>query len=224
MIRYFRDFKVLFVHNMVSELLNRELIYLSVAFSLMLSVILAFATHGSSSLELTVSMYSVALIFTINLISMRAMYYEYQEGGINTILFSPMVDASAFVFAKGLTNFFYVMVVAVLMLPFYFTTGIFTQGALLGVVLLITAITMVGVAVITSFLAFMAFHTAAKEVLLFVLQLPFVLPVIMAYNFILGSVVVDGADIPWRMLTLLVGYDFIVIFIIFILFDFLIRD
>ncbi len=210
--------------DLAAELRSRELFATMAVFSLLVIVIFNFALELDipTRKSVTAGVLWVTFAFAGTLGLNRSLRAEREQGCIDGLLLAP-VDRSAIYFGKAISNLVFMTVVEALVLPTYaFLYGVNLLNAGLFAIILLGSI---GYTAIGTLLATMSVQTKARDVLLPILQLPIVLPVLIAAVRASGAVLAgDGfsAILPW--LNFVLAYDVIFIAIAFMVFDFIVQD
>lgn len=210
--------------DFVAELRSRELLGAMLVFSALVILVFNFALDLQVQLRATLSsgVLWVTLAFAGTLGLNRSMAMERERGGLDGLLLAP-VDRSALYFGKAIANLLFILVVAVIMIPFFgalYNVNLLHPGVLLVVLLGATGYSAVG-----TLLAAMAVQTRTRDVLLPILLFPVVLPVLIAAvkasNGYLQAL--NAAEVaPW--INLLLVYDVIFVAVAMMVFEYVVQD
>jgi heme exporter protein B len=207
-----------------AEYRSLELVSAMLVFSLLVIIIFNFALNLDIKMRQTVTagVLWTTFAFAGTLGLNRSMSVEKDRGCLDGLLLAP-VDRSAIYFGKAISNFVFMLVVEVVVLPVYsvlYNTNLFQPGLLL--VIFLGSIGYVGVGTL---LATMSVQTRTRDILLSILLFPVILPVllpaIIASNGFLTGVELSENLFP---LALLITYDIIFISIAFMVFDNVVEE
>lgn len=211
--------------DLAAEFRSFELISAMLVFSLLVIIIFNFALEldieARKSAAAGVLWTTFAFAGTLGL--NRSMSVEKDRGCMDGLLLAP-VDRSAIYFGKALSNFAFMLIVEVIVLPLYALLynemRIFSLG-FIGVILLGSA----GYAAVGTLLSTMSAQTRTREILLPILLFPVAMPILLAAVKASGGLLV-GAEFSEVLtpLNLLIVYDVIIISAAFMLFDYVVEE
>ena len=164
--------------DILLEVRSRELVISVLVFGLLVAVVFNFALDVTPQrvTALAPGILWVAFAFAATMAMSRAFVREREQGGLEGLLLSP-VSRDAIFLGKALTNFLFMFLVELGLLPvfaalFGFSALSFT---LIGTIVLAT----VGFAVVGTLFSAIAAQTRSREIMLPVLFFPVILPVII---------------------------------------------
>jgi heme exporter protein B len=207
-----------------AEFRSLELFSSMLVFSLLIILIFNFAlelditTRKSVTAGVLWSTFAFAGTLALN----RSMAIEKDRGCLDGLLLAP-VDRSAIYFGKLISNLSIMLIVEIFVLPIYsflYGMSLFYPGLLLVILLGSIGYTAVG-----TLLASMSIQTRTRDILLPILQLPVILPLLLAAirasnEFISGA---EWADISlW--INLMIVYDVVFIAVAFMVFDNVVEE
>lgn len=210
--------------DLAAEWRSRELISAMLVFALLVILIFNFALELDAQVRASLSsgILWVTLIFAGTIGLNRSMAVEKDRGCLDGLLLAP-VDRTAIYFGKAIANLFFMLVVAVIILPVYsvlYTVNLFNPG-LIAVILLGS----IGYAAVGTLLAAMAVQTRTRDILLPILLFPVIFPLLLAAVKASGGVL-QGA--PWEdisaWINLLIVYDVVFCSAAFMVFDFVVEE
>lgn len=222
MILYARHVWTLLWKDLLSELRTKEVLNVSLVFSLLVLVVFNFAfdLRASEPEALAPGVLWVTLVFAGMLAMGRSFAREKDLNTLEGLLLAP-VDRSAIYLAKVLGNILYMGMVEIVVLPVF--AALFNLHSVAPALALIVLLGTVGFASVGTLFAAIAVRTRAREVMLPVLMFPVVVPVIIAAVKMTGSVISGaGLNLPW--LNLLAAFDVIFLAVSFIVFEYVIED
>lgn len=207
-----------------AEYRSLELVSAMLVFSLLVIIIFNFALNLDIKMRQTVTagVLWTTFAFAGTLGLNRSMAVEKDRGCLDGLLLAP-VDRSVIYFGKAISNFVFMLIVEVIVLPVYsvlYNTNLFQPGLIL--VIFLGSIGYVGVGTL---LATMSVQTRTRDILLSILLFPVILPVllpaIIASNGFLTGVEAAENLFP---LALLIAYDLIFIAVAFMVFDSVVEE
>lgn len=210
--------------DLAAELRSRELLSAMLIFSLLVILIFNFALELDISTRRSVTSGVLWATFTFagTLGLNRSMATEKDRGCLDGLLLAP-VDRSAIYFGKVISNFTFMLIVEVIVLPVYsilYGLNLFQPGLLLVILLGSIGYTAVG-----TLLSAMSIQTRTRDVMLPILLFPVVIPVVIAAvkasGGYLSAAPVDEI-LPW--LNLLIVYDVIFTALAYMLFDSVVEE
>ncbi|MEZ0396527.1 MAG: heme exporter protein CcmB [Anaerolineales bacterium] len=210
--------------DLAAEMRSRELLSAMLVFALLVILIFNFAIELAPFLRLTVTpgVLWVTLTFAGTLGLNRSMAVEKDRGCLDGLLLAP-VDRAAIFFGKMLANLVFMLLVAVILLPFYsllYNLNLFNPGLLLVILL-----GSLGYVAVGTLLASMAVQARTRDMLLPILLFPVIVPVLLAAVRASGGFLQTAPFEqirPW--LNLLIGYDAIFLAVAYMLFDAIVEE
>jgi heme exporter protein B len=221
---YFRAVAAIIRKDLSTEFRSRELLSAVLIFALLVILIFNFALEldVKTRNSVTSGVLWVTFAFAGSIGLNRSMAVEKDRGCLEGLLLAP-VDRSAIYFGKSISNFIFMLIIEVIVLPLYsvlYNINLFRPGLLIVIVL-----GSIGYVAVGTLLSSMAIQARTRDVLLPILLFPVAIPVLIAAvkacnGFLQGSDLTE--IIPW--LNLLIAYDVIFIAIAFMVFDYIVED
>ena len=221
---YFRAVAAIIRKDLSTEFRSRELLSAVLIFALLVILIFNFALEldVKTRNSVTSGVLWVTFAFAGSIGLNRSMAVEKDRGCLEGLLLAP-VDRSAIYFGKSISNFIFMLIIEVIVLPLYsvlYNINLFHPGLLIVIVL-----GSIGYVAVGTLLSSMAIQARTRDVLLPILLFPVAIPVLIAAvkacnGFLQGSDLTE--IIPW--LNLLIAYDVIFIAIAFMVFDYIVED
>ncbi|MCJ7724309.1 MAG: heme exporter protein CcmB [Anaerolineales bacterium] len=221
---YFRAVAAIIWKDLSAEFRSRELLSAVLIFALLVILIFNFALEldVKTRTSVTSGVLWVTFAFAGSIGLNRSMAVEKDRGCLEGLLLAP-VDRSAIYFGKSISNFIFMLIIEVIVLPLYsvlYNINLFHPGLLIVIVL-----GSIGYVAVGTLLSSMAIQARTRDVLLPILLFPVAIPVLIAAvkacnGFLQGSDLTE--IIPW--LNLLIAYDVIFIAIAFMVFDYIVED
>ena len=221
---YFRAVAAIIWKDLSAEFRSRELLSAVLIFALLVIIIFNFALEldVKTRNSVTSGVLWVTFAFAGSIGLNRSMAVEKDRGCLEGLLLAP-VDRSAIYFGKSISNFIFMLIIEVIVLPLYsvlYNINLFRPGLLIVIVL-----GSIGYVAVGTLLSSMAIQARTRDVLLPILLFPVAIPVLIAAvkacnGFLQGSDLTE--IIPW--LNLLIAYDVIFIAIAFMVFDYVVED
>ena len=221
---YFRAVAAIIWKDLSTEFRSRELLSAVLIFALLVILIFNFALEldVKTRTSVTSGVLWVTFAFAGSIGLNRSMAVEKDRGCLEGLLLAP-VDRSAIYFGKSISNFIFMLIIEVIVLPLYsvlYNINLFHPGLLIVIVL-----GSIGYVAVGTLLSSMAIQARTRDVLLPILLFPVAIPVLVAAvkacnGFLQGSDLTE--IIPW--LNLLIVYDVIFIAIAFMFFDYIVED
>ncbi len=210
--------------DVLLETRTKEFVVAVLVFSLLVMVIFNFAIEPTPQTVGVVApgVLWVAFVFGGVLGLNRSFALETENGNIHALLLAP-VGRDAIFFGKVLSNFLFMMVVELLVLPVF--AVLFNFSLEIVELLPIAILATLGIVTVGTVFSSMAVHTRAREVMLPLLFFPVALPAIIAAVEMSG-LVLEGesilSNIGW--LPLLAAFDAIFLVVCPIGFNLVIED
>lgn len=221
---FFRAVAAIIWKDLSTEFRSRELLSAALIFALLVILIFNFALEldVKTRTSVTSGVLWVTFAFAGTIGLNRSMAVEKDRGCLEGLLLAP-VDRSAIYFGKSISNFIFMLIIEVIVLPLYsvlYNINLFHPGLLIVIVL-----GSIGYVAVGTLLSSMAIQARTRDVLLPILLFPVAIPVLVAAvkacsGFLQGSDLTE--IIPW--LNLLIVYDVIFIAIAFMVFDYIVED
>jgi heme exporter protein B len=210
--------------DLAAEFRSRELISAMLVFALLIILIFNFALELSIQTKagITSGILWVTLIFAGTIGLNRSMAVEKDRGCLDGLLLAP-VDRTAIYFGKALANWFFMLLVALIILPLYsilYTANLWAPGLFFTIILGTAGYAMVG-----TLLSAMAVQTRTRDILLPILLFPVIFPLLLAVVKASSGFLqtLPWVDIqPW--VTLLVVYDMVFTAIGILVFDAVVEE
>ena len=221
---FFQAVAAIIRKDLSTEFRSRELLSAVLIFALLVILIFNFALEldVKTRNSVTSGVLWVTFAFAGSIGLNRSMAVEKDRGCLEGLLLAP-VDRSAIYFGKSISNFIFMLIIEVIVLPLYsvlYNINLFRPGLLIVIVL-----GSIGYVAVGTLLSSMAIQARTRDVLLPILLFPVAIPVLIAAvkacnGFLQGSDLTE--IIPW--LNLLIAYDVIFIAIAFMVFDYIVED
>lgn len=210
--------------DLAAEWRSREILSAMLVFALLVILIFNFALELDPATRQTVTagVLWVTLTFAGTLGLNRSMAIEKDRGCLDGLLLAP-VDRTAIYFGKALSNWIFMLLVALIVLPVYsalYNTNLFQPGLILVILLGSEGYVAVG-----TLLASMAVQTRTRDVMLPILLFPVIIPVVLSAVKASGGYLsgLPMSEInPW--LTLLIASDVIFTAVAFMVFDYVVEE
>jgi heme exporter protein B len=210
--------------DLAAEWRSREMVSAMLVFALLVIFIFNFALELNPQLraDLTSGIVWVTLSFAGTLGLNRSMAVEKDRGCLDGLLLAP-VDRTAIYFGKTIANLFFMLIVAVIIVPIYsilYGVNLFSPGLLMIILLGAWGYVAVG-----TLLASMAVQARTRDVLLPILLFPVAIPLLVAAvkassGFLSAASWPEIA--PW--LNILIAYDVIFTACAFMVFDYVVEE
>jgi heme exporter protein B len=210
--------------DLAAEWRSREMVSAMLVFALLVIFIFNFALELNPQLraDLTSGIVWVTLSFAGTLGLNRSMAVEKDRGCLDGLLLAP-VDRTAIYFGKTIANLFFMLIVAVIIVPIYsilYGVNLFNPGLLMIILLGAWGYVAVG-----TLLASMAVQARTRDVLLPILLFPVAIPLLVAAvkassGFLSAASWPEIA--PW--LNILIAYDVIFTACAFMVFDYVVEE
>jgi len=175
---FLRPLLVLVWKDILLEVRSRELVLSVLIFGLLVAVVFNFALDVTPQrvTVLAPGILWVAFAFAATMAMSRAFVREREQGGLEGLLLAP-VSRDAIFLGKALTNFLFMLLVELVLLPVFAVLFGFSASSfsLIGTIVLAT----VGFAVVGTLFSAIAAQTRSREIMLPVLFFPVILPVII---------------------------------------------
>jgi len=175
---FLRPFLVLVWKDILLEVRSRELVLSVLVFGLLVAVVFNFALDVTPQrvTALAPGILWVAFAFAATMAMSRAFVRERDQGGLEGLLLSP-VSRDAIFLGKALTNFLFMLLVELVLLPVF--AVLFGFSALSFTLIGTIALATLGFAVVGTLFSAIAVQTRSREIMLPVLFFPVILPVII---------------------------------------------
>lgn len=227
----FRQYKTLLKKDIQQEFHTKEMLSSMGIYAFLVLVVFgaALSQTGQSFdiLQMSGGLFWVLVIFTSLLGLNRSFSHEKEHGCLEGILLVPL-DRSVIFLAKATSNLLFLLVVEIIALPlfyFFFLTTTSPSDTFWMIIPPLVAGT-IGVAGIGTLLSTITVNTRGKDVMLAVLFIPLIYPLLYACVSA-TTIAITGsqffADVYYPSLFLAVGYDFVMILLSWVLYDFVIS-
>ena len=175
---FLRALLVLVWKDILLEVRSRELVVSVLVFGLLVAVVFNFALDVTPQrvTALAPGILWVAFAFAATMAMSRAFVREREQGGLEGLLLSP-VSRDAIFLGKALTNFLFMLLVELVLLPVF--AVLFGFSALSFTLIGTIALATLGFAVVGTLFSAIAVQTRSREIMLPVLFFPVILPVII---------------------------------------------
>lgn len=220
-------FKALFAivwKDLIAELRSKELISSMLVFSLLVIFIFNFSLEldAKTRSSVTAGVIWVTLIFAGTIGLNRSMAVEKDRGCLDGLLLAP-VDRTAIYFGKSIANWFFMLIVAAIILPVY--SLLYNQNVISPGLILIIILGSEGYVAVGTLLASMAVQARTRDILLPILLFPVIIPILIASvkasnGFLTGVSIQDLTT--W--VYLLLAYDVIFTSVAFMVFDSVVEE
>jgi heme exporter protein B len=222
--RFLRAVLAIIWKDLTAELRSREILSAMLVFALLVIFIFNFALELNTQVrnEMTPGVIWVTLTFAGTLGLNRSMAVEQDRGCLDGLLLAP-VDRTAIYLGKTLTNFLFMLLVAMIVIPLYslfYNQNLFIPG--LWLVILLGSLGYVSTGTL---LSSMTVQARTRDILLPIILFPVVIPVLVAAvkastAYLQAAPFMDVQ--PW--LTLLVVYDVIFVTLAIMFFDSVVEE
>lgn len=175
---FLRPLLVLVWKDILLEVRSRELVLSVLIFGLLVAVVFNFALDVTPQrvTALAPGILWVAFAFAATMAMSRAFVREREQGGLEGLLLSP-VSRDAIFLGKALTNFLFMLLVELVLLPVF--AVLFGFSALSFTLISTIVLATLGFAVVGTLFSAIAAQTRSREIMLPVLFFPVILPVII---------------------------------------------
>jgi len=214
----------IFWKDMLTEFRTREIIISVLVFALLVLVIFSFAfSLGADEIEtIAPGILWVALTFGGVIGLNRTFALEKENSRIEGLMLCP-VSRAVIYWGKLAGSFTFMLVIAVIVTPIFL--ALFNLPVFLPRLALIIVLALTGFASIGTLFSALTVNTRARDIMLPILFLPFVVPVIIAAVKATGPVLTGG---PWSdMLTwlqIIIAFDIIYLTASSLVFDFVVEE
>ncbi|PKB77946.1 MAG: heme ABC transporter permease CcmB [SAR202 cluster bacterium Io17-Chloro-G9] len=178
MSEFLRTLLVLVWKDILLEVRSRELVLSVLVFGLLVAVVFNFALDVTPQrvTALAPGILWVAFAFAATMAMSRAFVREREQGGLEGLLLSP-VSRDAIFLGKALTNFVFMFLVELVLLPVF--AVLFEFSALSFTLIVTIVLATLGFALVGTLFSAIAVQTRSREIMLPVLFFPVILPVII---------------------------------------------
>ena len=175
---FLRPLLVLVWKDILLEVRSRELVISVLVFGLLVAVVFNFALDVTPQRVTAIApgILWVAFAFAATMAMSRAFVREREQGGLEGLLLSP-VSRDAIFLGKALTNFLFMLLVELVLLPVF--AVLFGFSAMSFTLIWTIVLATVGFAVVGTLFSAIAAQTRSREIMLPVLFFPIILPVII---------------------------------------------
>jgi heme exporter protein B len=225
---FMQQLGVLLWKDLRLELRSREVVYTSVFFALLVTVIsgFAFLRHAGAGEKVAPGILWIALTFSGTLGMNRTFGREREDGCLQGVLLAPVPRPAVFL-GKLVANFVFMATAAAAMMPLvalFFEPRLFAHG---GGIALCLALGTLGFAAVGTLLSAGLSKARLRHVLLPIVMYPLTLPAVISGVMATTSILAPGPDAAAQArawLVLLGGYDVVFLAAAIFLFDPLVRD
>ncbi|NLC38935.1 MAG: ABC transporter permease [Clostridia bacterium] len=216
----------IFWKDLILELRSKQILSAMLIFALLVVVVFAFAFQPAreTTRQVFPGMIWVAFAFAGVVGLNRSFVGERQQDCLMGLLLAPLEPVSIY-FGKVLGSLFLMGVMELAALPLFFVFFDFPFPASRGLFILILFLGSLGFCLIGTFLAALAAHARASEILLPLILFPVLVPVLIgavkASSLILAGGPVTGEIMVW--LRLLAVYDGIFLVVPWLLFEYVLE-
>ncbi len=226
MMNYVTLIWVLAVKDLRSEYRSRQAFLTTLFFAFLILVIFQFAFHPGSQAtrEASAGILWVALLFPGIIQLNRSFQVEREEGTLYGILLAP-IDRGVLFFGKFLANWFFLVVIDLLILVAFVILFNLTFEIILGWILLLLLLASIGFTAVGTLFAAMVSSIRAREVLLPILLFPIIVPTIIAAVSGTREVLLDQELFRlFQWVRLLLAFDVIFLASCFLVFEYVVED
>jgi len=224
-----RQFRAILRKDIVMELRTKEMVTSMGIYAMLTLVIYQVALSQSGAgfdpRKIAAGLLWLAFVFTSMLGLNRSLVHEKDQGCLEALLLSP-VDRPVIFFAKSIGNLIFLLIVEALMVPF-FAFLFLQQGSYQGdfwMIPLSLFAGSIGIAGVGTMLATMSVNTKGKDFVLAVLFVPLMYPLLLAAVSATSAAVLGGDGYVqqfWSSMTLIAGYDVIMVGAAWALYEFI---
>jgi heme exporter protein B len=221
---FIRAMNAIIWKDLASEWRSREMVSAMLVFALLVIFIFNFALELNPQVRasLTSGILWVTLTFAGTLGLNRSMAVEKDRGCLDGLLLAP-VDRTAIFFGKTIGNFFFMLIVAAIIVPIYsvlYNVNLFNPG-LIGTIILGAW----GYVAVGTLLSSMAVQARTRDVLLPILLFPVAIPLVVSAvktssGFLDGSPITDFVS----FLNIMIVYDVVFTALAFMVFDSVVEE
>ena len=164
--------------DLQAEFRSRELFSIMLLFALISILVFSYALELDQTVreEVVSGVIWVTIAFASILGLNRSLAIEQENGTLDAVLLAP-IDRSAIFVGKALGNFIFVAVVGLLLLPLI--TILYNIPLPVGSIILVLSLGILGFSTVGTILATITLQTRAREALLPIVMLPFILPILL---------------------------------------------
>ncbi|MGB9731999.1 MULTISPECIES: heme exporter protein CcmB [Calditerrivibrio] len=226
MVRYFKTVYHIIEKDLLLELKSKEVINSMLIFALLVVVVFSFIFEPGAEYknDLAAGILWMSIIFSGILGLNKSMMNEINGGNLNALLLAP-VDKSAIFFGKGLSNFLFMLIMEVIIIPIFvvFYDVPIMNNLLFSIITLLLG--TYGFAILGTLFSIISVKSKTREVMLPILLLPIIIPVVLsaiqAMNIFLKG---DDISESFKWLQLLLVFDIVFTLVIYVIFDFVIEE
>lgn len=207
------------------ELRGKEVVgaMLLLALFLVVAANLVFDVRGLET-RVAAAVLWITLVFALSLGVALTFTKEVDRGTLRTLLLAPM-DVSNVYLAKAATNTVLGLLLVAFLVPLYALFFSFDVTPFLGELLVVLGLGTVGLVAVGTLFAAVAARTRTREVLLPVLLFPLAVPLLLAALSATFPVLEgDGLGQALDSVTLLIGYDVIMLALGWLLFEYVVES
>jgi heme exporter protein B len=214
----------IFWKDMLTEFRAREIIISVLVFALLVLVIFSFAFSIGPDERETIApgILWVALTFGGVIGLNRTFALEKENSRLEGLMLCP-VSRAVIYWGKLAGSFTFMLVIAIIITPIFL--ALFNLPVFLPRLALVIVLALVGFASVGTLFSALAVNTRARDIMLPILFLPFVVPVIIAAVKATGPVLTGGTwDDMLTWLQVMIAFDIIYLTASTLVFDFVIEE
>ncbi|MDZ7264217.1 MAG: heme exporter protein CcmB [candidate division KSB1 bacterium] len=212
--------------DILSEFRSRETISSMLIFCLIVVVIFNFMFEPGSNLvkEMVPGILWVAITFAGMLGLNRSFIYEVDQGCLLGLLLCP-VDHSLLYLGKMIGNFFFMVIMEIIILPLMIVFFNLDLLKILPLLLVIMLLGTLGFAAVGTLLSAISVNTRAREILLPILLFPIAIPILLAAVKATAALINQGVFAGAQSwIKILAGFDVIFLVLSSLLFEYVVED
>jgi len=215
----------LFFKDLKHELRTRETFLSTFIFGILVLTLFNFAFQSISGnkVELTSGILWVTFAFAGVLGLNRTLAIEKENSGLEALL-SSAVSPSAIFLGKTLTNFFFMILSQIFIIPCFIVLFNVPIGVYFYKLFLINLIATAGFASVGTLFSGVAMHTRMRDVFLPLLLFPVIVPVLIGAVECYREILLHEWTWNSAWFKLLIGYDVIFFSVSIMIFDYVLED
>lgn len=210
--------------DLQAEFRSRELVATMVLFSLMSVLVFSFALELDRVAERQAvsGVLWVTIVFASLLGLNRSMAMENDNASMDALLLAPISRVSIFA-GKLVSNFVFTLAVGLLLMPLM--TLLYNLNLLSGWLLLVVILGILGICVTGTLLSTMSLQSRSPAALLAIVQLPVVLPILLAAVISTNGIIGDLPLTDWvSWIQVLLAINIIYLALSFLMFAYVIEE
>ena len=225
-------YKALLKKDLMQEMHTREMLTSMGLYALLVLVVYGAALAQNSVqidiLQMSGGLLWVVVLFTSLLGLNRSFSHEKEQGCMEGLMLIPM-DRSVIFLAKATANFIFLTVIELIVVPlfFFFFLGNVELAPSWPLLIVCLVVGTIGIAGVGTLLATMTVNTRGKDVMLAVLFIPLVFPLLWASVAATTCVMVGEVGYMHTFLislTMMGGYNIIMMLASWVLYDFVVGS